>query len=89
MPSTRDFNPFIPEFLPFLNLDMSTDAKSKSKTESVLALTVRISKSQDFLAAISGSPGDQMFSLTFINSTSIFLNSHLWSKIGIVKRNNT
>ena len=32
---------------------------------SVLALTVKIRKSQDFLAPISGSPGDQIFSLTF------------------------
>ena len=37
----------------------------------VLALTVKIRKSQDFLAPISGSPGDQIFSLTFRNSTSI------------------
>ena len=46
----------------------------------VLALTVKIRKSQDFLAPISGSPGDQIFSLTFKNSTSVFVNSHLWSK---------
>ena len=45
-----------------------------------LALTVKIRKSQDFLAPISGSPGDQIFSLTFRYSTSIFLNSHLRSK---------
>ena len=31
---------------------------------SVLAITVKIRKSQDFLAPISGSPGDQIFSLT-------------------------
>ena len=43
---------------------------------SVLALTVKIKKTQDFLAPISGSPGDQIFSLTFRNSTSIFLNSY-------------
>ena len=60
-----------------------------SSLESVLALTVKIRKSQDFLAPISGSPGDQMFSLTFRNSTLIFLNSHLWSKIAIDKLNNT
>ena len=42
-----------------------------------------------FLAPISGSPGDQIFSLTFRNSTSIFLNSHLWSKTSILKLNNT
>ena len=48
-----------------------------------------LGKSQDFLAPISGSPGDQIFSLTFRNSTSIFLNSHLWSKTAIVKLNNT
>ena len=55
----------------------------------VLALTVKIMKSQDFLAPISGSPGDQFFSLTFRNSASIFLNSHLWIKTAIVKLNNT
>ena len=55
----------------------------------VLALTVKIRKSQDFLAPISGSPGDQIFSLTFRNFTSIFLNIHLWSKIAILKLNNT
>ena len=55
----------------------------------VLALTVKIRKSQDFLAPTSRSPGDQIFSLTFRNSTSIFLNSHLWSKTAIVKLNNT
>ena len=52
--------------------------------DTVLALTVKIRKSQDFLAPISGSPGDQIFSLTFRNSTSIFLNSHLWSKTTIL-----
>ena len=41
------------------------------------------------VAPISGSPGDQTFSLTFRNSTSIFLNSHLWSKTAILKLNNT
>ena len=51
----------------------------------MLALTVKIRKSQDFLAPISGSPGDQFFSLTFRNSTSIFLNSHLWSKFVCVE----
>ena len=55
----------------------------------VLALTVKIRKSQDFPAPISGSPGDQIFSFTFRNWTSIFLNSHLWSKAAIVKLNNT
>ena len=54
----------------------------------VLALTVKIRKSQDFLAPISGSPGDQIFSLTFRNSTSVFLNSHLWGKTATVKLNN-
>ena len=43
----------------------------------VLALTIKIRKSQDFLAPISRSPGDQIFSLTFRNSTSIFLNSFM------------
>ena len=56
---------------------------------SVLAVTVKSRKSQDFLAPISGSPGDQIFSLTFRNSTSVFLNTHLWSKIAILKLNNT
>ena len=60
-----------------------------ASTQSVLALTVKIRKSQDFLAPISGSPGDQIFSLTFRNSTSVFINSHLWSKTDIVKLNNT
>ena len=46
---------------------------------SVLALTVKI----------SGSPGDQIFSLTFRNSISKFLNSHLWSKTVTVKLSNT
>ena len=55
----------------------------------VLALTVKIRKSRDFLAPISGSPNVQFFSLTFRNSASIFLNSHLWSKTAIVKLNNT
>ena len=55
----------------------------------VLALTVKIRKSQDFLAPISGSTGEQIFSLTFRNSTSIFLKSHLWSKTAILKLNNT
>ena len=55
---------------------------------SVLALTVKIRKSQDFLAPISGSPGDQIFSLTFRNSTTVFLNSHLWGKTATVKLNN-
>ena len=39
----------------------------------IRACAVKIRKSQDFLAPISGSPGDQIFSLTFRNSTSIFL----------------
>ena len=60
-----------------------------SNPAAVLALTVKIRKSQDFLAPISGSPGDQIFSLTFRNSISIFLNSHLWSKTAILKLNNT
>ena len=60
-----------------------------SLPKSVLALTVKIRKSQDFLAQISESPADQIFSLTFRNSTSIFLNSHLWSKTTILKLNNT
>ena len=47
---------------------------------SVLALTVKIRKSQDFLAPISGSPGDQIISFTFRNSTSIFLNSQITHK---------
>ena len=55
----------------------------------VLALTVKIRKSQDFLAPIYGSPGDQIFSLTFRNSILIFLNSQLWSKTAIVELNNT
>ena len=55
--------------------------KKKKKNENhllqtVLALTVKIRKSQDFLAPISGGPGDQIFSFTFRNSTSVFLNSH-------------
>ena len=53
------------------------------------ACTVKNRKSQDFLAPISGSPGDQSFSFTFRNSTSVFLNSHLWSKTTIFKLNNT
>ena len=55
----------------------------------VLALAVKIRKSWDFLAPISGSPGDQIFSLTFRNSISIFLNSHLWIKTAILKLKNT
>ena len=55
----------------------------------VLASTVKIRKSQDFLAPISGSPDDQILSLTLRNSTSIFLNSHLLSKTAIIKLNNT
>ena len=43
----------------------------------------------ELLAPISGSPSDQPFSLTFRNSASIFLNSHLWSKPAILKLNNT
>ena len=61
----------------------------KHHISTVLALTVKIRKSQDFLAPISGSHGDQIFSLTFRNLTSIFLNSHLWSKTAILKLNNT
>ena len=56
--------PKLAEFCPFENFCNYT----------VLALTVKIRKSQDFLAPISGSPGDQIFSLTFRNSTSMFLN---------------
>ena len=55
----------------------------------VFALTVKIRKSKDFLAPISGNPADQIFSLTFRNSTSVFLNSHLWSKSAILKLNST
>ena len=57
--------------------------EKKKCLNSVLALTVKIRKSQNFLARISGSPGDQIFSLTFRNSTSVFLNSHLWSKTAL------
>ena len=70
-------------------VDNFTYLGSTMSTVAVLALTVKIRKSQDFLAPISGSPGDQNFSLTFRNSTSIFLNSQLWSKTAIVKLNNT
>ena len=59
------------------------------QNNTVLALTVKTRKSQDFLTPISGSLGDQIFSLTFRNSTSIFLNTHLWCKTAILKRNNT
>ena len=52
-------------------------------------LTVKFRKSQDFLAPISGIPGDQIFSLTFRNSTSLLLNSHLLSKTAFLKLNNT
>ena len=38
-----------------------SDIISASVHLSVLALTVKIRKSQDFLAPISGSPGDQFF----------------------------
>ena len=54
----------------------------------VLALTVEFRKSQDFLILISGSPGNQIVSLTSEHLTSIFLNSHLWSKTAIFKLNN-
>ena len=54
------------------HLDASSEYPQVHNT--VLALTVKIRKSQDFLAPISGSPGDQIFSLTSRNSTSIFLN---------------
>ena len=47
-------------------------------------INVKVRKSQDFLAPISGSLGDQMFSLTFRNSTSVFINSYLWSKTAIL-----
>ena len=47
----------------------------------------KLTKSQGFLAPISGSPGDQTVSPTFRNSTSMFLNSHLWSKTAILKLN--
>ena len=67
----------------------SPSIHSGVSNDSVLALTVKIRKSQNFLAPISGSPGDQFFSLTFRNSTSIFLNSHLRSKTTILKLNNT
>ena len=63
--------------------------QKKCRAGPELALTVKIRKSQDFLAPISGSPGDQIFLLTFRNSTLIFLNSQLWSKTAIVKLNNT
>ena len=39
----------------------------------VLALAVKIRKFQDFLAPISGDPGDQFLSLTFRNLTYYFL----------------
>ena len=45
--------------------------------KTVLALTVKIRKAQGFLAPIYGRPGDQIFSLKFRNSTSIFLNSFM------------
>ena len=54
----------------------------------VLALTVKFRKSQEFLILISGSPGNQIVSLTSKHLTSIFLNSHLWSKTAIFKLNN-
>ena len=47
-----------------------------SRQKSVHALTVKIRKSQDFLAPISGSPCDQIFALTFRNSISVFLNDY-------------
>ena len=68
---------------------MGAHQKHLADVNPVLALTVKIRKSQDFLAPISGSPGDQIFSLTFRNTTSIFLNSHLWSKTTNLKLNNT
>ena len=49
------------------------------QVNTVLALTVKIR----FLASISGSPGDQIFSHSFRNSISVFLNSHLWRKTAI------
>ena len=53
-----------------------------------LHVTVNFRKSQDFLILISGSPGNQVVSLTFKHLTSIFLNSHLLSKTAIFKLNN-
>ena len=76
----------------WLGLLLFIKRESRTPTFKILVrtlLTVKIRKSQDFLASISGCPGDQMFSLTFRNSTSIFLNSHLWSKTTILKLINT
>ena len=56
--------------------------------KAVLALTLKFRKSWDFLILISGSLGNQIVSLTSKHLTSIFLNSHLWSKIAIFKLNN-
>ena len=80
-----EYSPFVDDFGIFIRSKNVETIEFKP----VLALTVKIRKSQDFLAPVSESPGDQMFSLTFRNSTSIFLNSHLWSKTPILKLNNT
>ena len=60
-----------------------------NSVEPVLALTVKIRTSQDFLAPISEVLVIIFFSLTFRNSTSTFLNAHLWSKTAILRLNNT
>ena len=57
--------------------------------QTVLTLTVKFRKSQDFLILISGSPGNQIVSLISKHLTTIFLNSHLWSKTAIFKLNNS
>ena len=48
-----------------------SDQELSWQDKAVLALTVKIRKSQDFLAPISGSPGDQFF---FINFQKFNLN---------------
>ena len=63
--------------------------KTAFDLQPVLALTVKIRKSLDFLAPVSEVLVIKFFPLTFRNSTSIFLNSHLWSKTAILKLNNT
>ena len=56
----------------YFNGDTSIDIHS-SGLRLVLVLTVKIRKSQDFLAPISGSPGDQMISLVLEIQSLLFM----------------
>ena len=47
------------------------------------------SLTNDIVSFEQPGPGDQIFSLTFRNLTSLFLNFHLWSKTATLKLNNT